>query len=105
MNDDGRPSLEEVDPEQAQLLPDKTAVSKNKLPVDWRATGLAFVFPAIGGLLFGWDIGVTSGALANLSSPVTSGTDWYSLDPFQTGQVVSASLAGLLGSASASHLE
>ena len=96
MNDDGRPSFEEMDPEQAQLLPATTAVSKNKIPVDWRATGTAFVFPAIGGLLFGWDIGVTSGALANLSSPVTSGTDWYSLDPFQTGLVVSASLAGAL---------
>jgi MFS family permease len=100
-NDDGRPSFEEMDPEQARLLPGETSVSKNKIPVDWRATGTAFVFPAIGGLLFGWDIGVTSGALANLTSPVTSGTDWYSLDPFQTGLVVSASLAGALTASAA----
>ena len=100
-NDDGRPSFEEMDPEHARLLPGETSVSKNKIPVDWRATGTAFVFPAIGGLLFGWDIGVTSGALANLTSPATSGTDWYSLDPFQTGLVVSASLAGALTASAA----
>ena len=29
--------------------------------VDLRATALAFVFPALGGLLFGYDIGATSG--------------------------------------------
>ena len=34
MNDDERPSFEEMDPEQAQLLPATTAVSKNKIPVD-----------------------------------------------------------------------
>ena len=70
--------------------------------VDWTATGFAFLFPAIGGLLFGWDIGVTSGALTNLMDPATSGTDWYALDAFQQGLVVSTSLAGaLVASASA----
>jgi sugar porter (SP) family MFS transporter len=98
VDDDGRSSFDELAPENAQLSSAnaETVLSKNKIPVDWRATGLAFVFPAMGGLLFGWDIGSTSGALANLSSPVTSGTDWYSLDPFQTGLVVSSSLAGAL---------
>jgi sugar porter (SP) family MFS transporter len=64
--------------------------------IDWRATGLAFVFPATGGLLFGWDIGATSGALASIMDPATSGTDWYALTPFQQGLVVSISLAGAL---------
>jgi MFS family permease len=90
----------EADPEEVSLLEmtseKRVPVSKEKIAVDWRATGLAFVFPAIGGLLFGWDIGVTSGALANLSSAVTSGTEWYDLDAIQTGAVVSASLAGAL---------
>lgn len=70
--------------------------------VDWRATGFAFVFPAIGGLLFGWDIGTTSGALTSIMDPNTSGVDWGALDSFQQGMVVSTSLAGaLLASAAA----
>ena len=54
------------------------------------------MFPAIAGLLFGWDIGSTSGALTNIMDPVHSGTNWYALDPFQQGLVVSTSLAGAL---------
>ena len=70
--------------------------------VDWRVTGFAFLFPAIGGLLFGWDIGTTSGALTSIMDPNTSGVDWYALDSFQQGMVVSTSLAGaLLASAAA----
>ena len=44
--------------------------------IDWLMTGLAFIFPALGGGLFGYDIGATSGALVSLSSAATSGTDW-----------------------------
>ena len=39
-------------------------------------TFLVFVFPAVGGLLFGYDIGATSGALVSITSERTSGTDW-----------------------------
>ena len=39
-------------------------------------TSLVFLFPAIGGLLFGYDIGATSGALVSITSEQTSGTDW-----------------------------
>lgn len=73
--------------------------------VDWRATGLAFLFPAIAGLLFGWDIGVASGALSNLTDPATSGTDWSALDSFQRGLVVSTSLAGALVASAAAALK
>ena len=75
-------------------------------PIDWRMTFALFVFPAIGGLLFGvlpsmhvspnaghvgiwapmsctacapapgYDIGATSGALVSLKSATTSGTSW-----------------------------
>lgn len=66
---------------------------------DWKAVALAFVFPALGGLLFGYDIGATSGALVSLKDPMMSGTDWYSLSAVQEGLVVSGSLGGaLLGS-------
>ncbi|KAF6252911.1 general substrate transporter [Scenedesmus sp. NREL 46B-D3] len=67
--------------------------------VDWAATGLCFIFPALGGMLFGYDIGASSGVLASLTSPQLSGTDWYDLSSFQSGLVVSMSLLGaLLGS-------
>jgi len=66
--------------------------------ISWRSTALAFLFPALGGLLFGFDIGATSGALVSLTSAATGGVDWYGLSPFQSGLVVSSSLAGALAS-------
>lgn len=44
--------------------------------IDWRITSLIFLFPALAGALFGYDIGATSGALVSLTSATTSGTDW-----------------------------
>ncbi|KAI3424105.1 hypothetical protein D9Q98_009466 [Chlorella vulgaris] len=99
----------EIDVEQSPLLP---AVKSGKgsgggggddaEAVDWIMTSLLFVFPAIGGLLFGYDIGATSGALVSMTSEQFSGTDWYGLSAFQSGLVVSLSLAGaLLGSGAA----
>ncbi|KAI5075409.1 hypothetical protein GOP47_0009485 [Adiantum capillus-veneris] len=64
--------------------------------VDWVAAILPFLFPALGGALFGYDIGATSGALISLTSAELSGTAWYSLTPIQTGLVVSGSLYGAL---------
>ncbi|KAL4515024.1 hypothetical protein Ndes2526B_g03660 [Nannochloris sp. 'desiccata'] len=71
-------------------------------PIDWTMTSLLFLFPALGGLLFGYDIGASSGALLSMTSSAVSGTDWYNLSSFQSGLVVSLSLAGaLLGSGGA----
>jgi sugar porter (SP) family MFS transporter len=65
-------------------------------------TALLFLFPALGGLLFGYDIGASSGALLSMTSATLSGTDWYNLSSFQSGLVVSLSLGGaLLGSGGA----
>ena len=55
-----------------------------------------FLFPAIGGLLFGYDIGATSGALLSMTSPTLSGTSWYDLSTSSQGLVVSLSLFGAL---------
>ena len=44
--------------------------------IDWLMTALIFFFPALGGALFGYDIGATSGALVGLTSAAHSGTDW-----------------------------
>lgn len=60
-------------------------------------TALCFLFPALGGALFGYDIGATSGALVSLTDPTLSGTTWYALDPIAQGAVVSCSLFGALG--------
>ncbi|XP_027088832.1 D-xylose-proton symporter-like 3, chloroplastic [Coffea arabica] len=65
----------------------------------WSSVILPFLFPAFGGLLFGYDIGATSGATISLLSPELSGTTWFNLSAVQLGLVVSGSLYGaLLGS-------
>ncbi|KAL2508420.1 D-xylose-proton symporter-like 3 [Forsythia ovata] len=65
----------------------------------WSSVILPFLFPALGGLLFGYDIGATSGATISLKSPELSGTTWFNLSAIELGLVVSGSLYGaLLGS-------
>ncbi|KAJ7947605.1 D-xylose-proton symporter-like [Quillaja saponaria] len=65
----------------------------------WSSVIIPFLFPALGGLLFGYDIGATSGATISLQSPELSGTTWFNLSSIQLGLVVSGSLYGaLLGS-------
>ena len=76
-----------------------TTTSGQESSIDWLNTLIFFVFPALGGLLFGYDIGATSGALLSMTSSEFSGTDWYALSTAETGLVVSLSLGGaLLGS-------
>lgn len=107
-------------------LPSVQGYEPDQQPIDWIITSLAFLFPALGGALFGYDIGATSGALVSIKSAATSGTDWCVLSPphlcdsapdhcseaatgcrfqltsFQSGLVVSLSLFGALaGSAAA----
>ncbi|KAI3788079.1 hypothetical protein L2E82_00723 [Cichorium intybus] len=62
----------------------------------WSSVILPFVFPALGGLLFGYDIGATSGATLSLQSAELSGTTWFNLSAVQLGLVVSGSLYGAL---------
>nr|XP_043609961.1 D-xylose-proton symporter-like 3, chloroplastic [Erigeron canadensis] len=62
----------------------------------WSSVIIPFVFPALGGLLFGYDIGATSGATLSLQSPELSGTTWFNLSAIQLGLVVSGSLYGAL---------
>ncbi|XP_054814001.1 D-xylose-proton symporter-like 3, chloroplastic isoform X2 [Prosopis cineraria] len=65
----------------------------------WSSVIFPFLFPALGGLLFGYDIGATSGATISLQSPELSGITWFNLSAIQLGLVVSGSLYGaLLGS-------
>ncbi|XP_016450646.2 D-xylose-proton symporter-like 3, chloroplastic isoform X1 [Nicotiana tabacum] len=62
----------------------------------WSSVILPFLFPALGGLLFGYDIGATSGATISLQSAELSGTTWYNFSAVQLGLVVSGSLYGAL---------
>ncbi|XP_050112663.1 D-xylose-proton symporter-like 3, chloroplastic isoform X5 [Malus sylvestris] len=62
----------------------------------WKSVILPFVFPALGGLLFGYEIGATSSATLSLQSPELSGTAWFKLSAIQLGLVVSGSLYGAL---------
>ncbi|GKV32933.1 hypothetical protein SLEP1_g41496 [Rubroshorea leprosula] len=55
---------------------------------------------ALGGLLFGDDIGTTSGATISLQSPQLSGTTWFKLSAIQLGrrrELISAALLYVLG--------
>lgn len=57
---------------------------------------LPFLFPALGGLLFGYDIGATSSATISIQSPTLSGTTWYDLSSVEVGLFSSGSLYGAL---------
>ncbi|XP_015164343.1 D-xylose-proton symporter-like 2 isoform X1 [Solanum tuberosum] len=65
-----------------------------------RSAVLPFLFPAFGGLLYGYDIGATSSATISIESASLSGISWYDLSSVQTGLITSGSLYGaLIGSA------
>lgn len=81
------------DAEEASL---EVYASADAEPVDWTSAILPFFFPAVGGALFGYDIGATSGALISLTAADLSGTNWYNLTSIETGLVVSGSLYGAL---------
>nr|CAN72732.1 hypothetical protein VITISV_037854 [Vitis vinifera] len=55
-----------------------------------------FLFPALGGLLYGYDIGATSCALISIESSSLSGISWYDLSSVQIGLTTSGSLYGAL---------
>nr|CAB3500031.1 unnamed protein product [Digitaria exilis] len=70
-----RPILLSYQPYLSQLVPRAPSVNQ-------------FFFPALGGLLYGYDIGATSGATISLKSSTFSGTTWYNLSSVQTGLVI-----------------
>ncbi|KAJ9678499.1 hypothetical protein PVL29_020630 [Vitis rotundifolia] len=57
---------------------------------------LPFLFPALGGLLYGYDIGATSCATISVESSSLSGISWYDLSSVQIGLITSGSLYGAL---------
>ncbi|CAN6302968.1 unnamed protein product [Urochloa humidicola] len=73
------------------------AAAEGDAAFSWTPIILPFLFPALGGLLFGYDIGATSGATISVQSADLSGTTWFSLSSVQLGLVASGSLYGALG--------
>ncbi|KAK6118484.1 hypothetical protein DH2020_047751 [Rehmannia glutinosa] len=57
---------------------------------------LPFLFPAFGGLLYGYDIGATSSATISIQSATLSGISWYNLSSVEVGLITSGSLYGAL---------
>ncbi|OMP01497.1 Sugar/inositol transporter [Corchorus olitorius] len=57
---------------------------------------LPFLFPALGGLLYGYDIGSTSCATISIESATLSGISWYDLSSVEVGLITSGSLYGAL---------
>ncbi|KAK4572301.1 hypothetical protein RGQ29_030651 [Quercus rubra] len=57
---------------------------------------LPFLFPALGGLLYGYDIGATSCATISIESATLSGISWYDLSSVEIGLITSGSLYGAL---------
>ncbi|GAB4858183.1 Vacuolar glucose transporter 1 [Ancistrocladus abbreviatus] len=57
---------------------------------------LPFLFPALGGLLYGYDIGATSCATVSIESATLSGVTWYDLNSVEIGLISSGSLYGAL---------
>lgn len=69
---------------------------KNSENYSATAAILPFLFPALGGLLYGYDIGATSCATICLQSASSSGISWYHLSSVEVGLVTSGSLYGAL---------
>lgn len=84
-----------VKSDEGAVIPNETRAQVDE-EIDWSATIFPFLFPATGGLLFGYEIGATSGAIVSLTSSVTSGTTWYDLSPLASGLIVSGSLGGAM---------
>ncbi|GFQ02192.1 d-xylose-proton symporter-like 2 [Phtheirospermum japonicum] len=83
----------EIDGVQEPLLDDK---SKDCEEYSVVSAILPFLFPAFGGLLYGYDIGATSSATISIQSASFSGISWYNLSSVEVGLITSGSLYGAL---------
>ena len=93
--DDYQKGSEDTEP----LIGDSTAVPGKYNSV---SAFMIFLFPALGGLLFGYDIGATSAVVSQLESSSYSGVSWYESvadSSLLQGVITSmATLGALLGS-------
>lgn len=78
--------------EQEPLMAKEQAVESYSL----LSAALAFLFPALGGFTYGYDIGATSCATISIESSKYSGISWYDLSAVDIGLITSGSLYGAL---------
>ncbi|CAN6308691.1 unnamed protein product [Urochloa humidicola] len=93
----GHPRLRVRTHAQGEGSAGRGADAEGDAAFSWAPIILPFLFPALGGLLFGYDIGATSGATISVQSADLSGTTWFNLSSVQLGLVASGSLYGALG--------
>ncbi|KAJ1292935.1 hypothetical protein BS78_01G028900 [Paspalum vaginatum] len=93
----GHPRLRVRTHAQGEDGGERGAAADGEAAFSWAPVILPFLFPALGGLLFGYDIGATSGATISVQSADLSGTTWFNLSSVQLGLVASGSLYGALG--------
>lgn len=78
---------------------DHPVISPPDAEIDYYGLALVFLAPALGGFLYGYDIGATSFVLAMLRSSRDPDTWWHDFPMVQQGLLVSAlSLGALIGS-------
>ncbi|KAL9671050.1 hypothetical protein QQ045_008613 [Rhodiola kirilowii] len=82
----------EIGGEHQPLMAKEQAVESYSL----LSATLAFLFPAFGGMLYGYDIGATSCATISIESSTYSGISWYDLSAIEIGLITSGSLYGAL---------
>ncbi|KAK4789399.1 hypothetical protein SAY86_020718 [Trapa natans] len=87
-------SSDEIDTAQEPLVNGTFTSTSEHYSVS--AAVLPFLFPALGGLLYGYDIGATSCATISIESATLSGISWYDLSSVEIGLITSGSLYGAL---------
>ena len=71
-------------------------VATKKKTHDWIGRAPLFLFPALAGGLFGYDIGASSGVIMSITNTTSGWESHCCLDALETGWVVSSSLFGAL---------
>jgi MFS family permease len=84
---------------QANMASTPTSHHPKEAEIDYYGLALVFLAPALGGFLYGYDIGATSFVLAMLRSSRDPDTWWHDFPMVEQGLLVSAlSLGALIGS-------
>ena len=81
------------------MAPEISSVSPSEPKIHYYGLAMVFLCPALGGFLYGYDIGATSFVLAMLRQEENQEVWWFGISKFAQGLVVSSqALGALLGS-------
>ena len=83
----------------SSMAPEISSVSPSEPKIHYYGLAMVFLCPALGGFLYGYDIGATSFVLAMLRQEENQEVWWFGISKFAQGLVVSSqALGALLGS-------